>query len=147
MTTAQRAACHIRRVAARARATDPRTMRPALLARPATPTACQTSRGQTRGRPTVLDPPRHRPATGSGAKLQRHLREFWRRSAHRRQFCELASSRRELSQICRLGTLTLFAPDDVDHRPMGEMRGIEAFEEVVRMCRTAVPDVHCAIES
>jgi predicted ester cyclase len=41
----------------------------------------------------------------------------------------------------------LFASDYVDHGPMGEMRGIEAFKEVVRMWRAAVPHVHCAIEN
>jgi predicted ester cyclase len=41
----------------------------------------------------------------------------------------------------------LFASDYVDHGPMGEVRGIEAFKEVVRMWRAAAPDVHCAIEN
>jgi predicted ester cyclase len=41
----------------------------------------------------------------------------------------------------------VFAPDYVDHGPMGEMRGIEAFKELVRMWRGAVPDVHCSIEN
>ena len=41
----------------------------------------------------------------------------------------------------------LLASDYVDHGPMGEMRGIEAFKEIVRMWRAAVPDVNCAIEN
>ena len=41
----------------------------------------------------------------------------------------------------------LFASDFVDHGPMGEMRGIDAFKELVAMWRTAVPDVHCTVEN
>ena len=41
----------------------------------------------------------------------------------------------------------LFAPDYIDHGPMGEMRGVELFKELVRMWRAAVPDVHCTIEN
>lgn len=41
----------------------------------------------------------------------------------------------------------LIAPDYVAHGPMGELRGIEAFKELVRMWPAAVPDVHCAIEN
>jgi predicted ester cyclase len=41
----------------------------------------------------------------------------------------------------------LFAPDFVDHGPMGEMRGIDAFKEVVAMWRSAIPDVHCSVEN
>ena len=41
----------------------------------------------------------------------------------------------------------LFAPDYVDHGPMGEMRGVEAFKDVVRLWRSGVPDVHCSVEN
>ena len=41
----------------------------------------------------------------------------------------------------------LFSPDFVDHGPMGEMRGTEAFKEVIMMWRSAVPDVHCTVEN
>jgi predicted ester cyclase len=41
----------------------------------------------------------------------------------------------------------LFAVDYVDHGPLGETRGVEAFKEVVSMWRAAVPDVHCTIEN
>ena len=41
----------------------------------------------------------------------------------------------------------MFAPDFVDHGPMGEMRGTDAFKEVVAMWRAAVPDVHCGVEN
>ncbi len=41
----------------------------------------------------------------------------------------------------------VFAPDYVDHGPMGEMRGVDAFKEVVAMWRAAVPDVHCGVEN
>ena len=40
-----------------------------------------------------------------------------------------------------------FAEDYVDHGPMGEMPGIEAFKQVVVAWRGAVPDVHCAVEN
>jgi predicted ester cyclase len=41
----------------------------------------------------------------------------------------------------------LFAPDYVDHGPMGEMHGVGAFKEVVSMWRAAVPDVRCTVEN
>jgi predicted ester cyclase len=41
----------------------------------------------------------------------------------------------------------LFDPDYVDHGPMGEMRGIPAFKELIQMWRAAVPDVQCTIEN
>ena len=41
----------------------------------------------------------------------------------------------------------LFAADYVDHGPMGEMHGVDAFKQVVQMWRAAVPDVHCAVEN
>ena len=40
-----------------------------------------------------------------------------------------------------------FAEDFVDHGPMGDMRGVPAFKEMVAMWRAAVPDVHCEVES
>lgn len=40
----------------------------------------------------------------------------------------------------------LIDPDFVDHGPMGESRGVEAFKEMIAMWRSAVPDVHCAVE-
>jgi predicted ester cyclase len=40
-----------------------------------------------------------------------------------------------------------FAADLVDHGPMGEMHGVEAFRELVDMWRAAVPDVHCSVEN
>jgi predicted ester cyclase len=39
-----------------------------------------------------------------------------------------------------------FADDYVDHGPMGEMPGIEAFQQVVLAWRAACPDVNCAVE-
>jgi predicted ester cyclase len=41
----------------------------------------------------------------------------------------------------------LFAEDYVDYGPMGEMRGVDAFKEVVGMWRAAVPDVRCTVEN
>jgi predicted ester cyclase len=40
----------------------------------------------------------------------------------------------------------LMTEDFIDHGPMGEMHGSEAFKQVVGMWRSAVPDVHCAVE-
>ena len=40
-----------------------------------------------------------------------------------------------------------FADGYVDHGPMGQMRGIDTFKEMVAMWRAAVPDVHCSIEN
>jgi predicted ester cyclase len=41
----------------------------------------------------------------------------------------------------------LFASDYIDHGPMGDMRGVEAFKEVTAMWRAAVPDVRCTVEN
>ena len=41
----------------------------------------------------------------------------------------------------------LFASDFVDHGPMGEMHGLDAFKELVAMWRAAVPDVRCTVEN
>jgi len=40
----------------------------------------------------------------------------------------------------------LFADDFVDHGPMGDVEGREAFKGLVQAWRSAVPDVHCEIE-
>jgi len=44
-------------------------------------------------------------------------------------------------------TEELFAPDYVDHGPMGDIQGREAFKAMVAQWRSAVPDVHCVIEN
>jgi predicted ester cyclase len=41
----------------------------------------------------------------------------------------------------------LFAEDYVDHGPMGDLEGREAFKAVVSQWRAAVPDVQCSIEN
>jgi predicted ester cyclase len=41
----------------------------------------------------------------------------------------------------------LFADDFVDHGPMGDIQGREAFKGLVAQWRSAVPDVHCAVEN
>ena len=41
----------------------------------------------------------------------------------------------------------LFASDFVDHGPMGDMHGRDAFKELVAMWRAAVPDVRCTVEN
>ena len=41
----------------------------------------------------------------------------------------------------------LFADDFVDHGPMGDVNGREAFKGLVAQWRAAVPDVHCTVEN
>lgn len=41
----------------------------------------------------------------------------------------------------------VFADDFVDHGPMGDIQGREAFKGLVEQWRSAVPDVHCALEN
>jgi predicted SnoaL-like aldol condensation-catalyzing enzyme len=41
----------------------------------------------------------------------------------------------------------LFDEDYVDHGPMGDLKGREAFKEMVAAWRSAVPDVHCAVSN
>ena len=41
----------------------------------------------------------------------------------------------------------LFAEDYVDHGPMGDITGREAFKQMVAQWRSAVPDVHCEVEN
>jgi ketosteroid isomerase-like protein/predicted ester cyclase len=59
--------------------------------------------------------------------------------------------RRMFDEIINEGRLEvadeLFAEDYVDHGPMGDMAGREAFKQLVAMWRDAVPDVHCDIDT
>jgi predicted ester cyclase len=59
--------------------------------------------------------------------------------------------RRMFDEIINAGNLDaadeLMAPDFLDHGPMGDMHGVEAFKQMVAMWRAAVPDVHCAVET
>ena len=41
----------------------------------------------------------------------------------------------------------LFAEDFLDHGPMGDVHGREAFKGLVGQWRSAVPDVHCVLEN
>ena len=41
----------------------------------------------------------------------------------------------------------LFAPDYVDHGPMGDMVGRDALKAMLSAWRAAVPDVHCTVEN
>ena len=41
----------------------------------------------------------------------------------------------------------LFAENFVDHGPMGDIEGREAFKGLVAQWREAVPDVHCRVEN
>ena len=62
-----------------------------------------------------------------------------------------ATVERMFNELINRGNLDvadeLFASDFVDHGPMGEMLGVEAFREVVAMWRAAVPDVRCSVEN
>ena len=40
----------------------------------------------------------------------------------------------------------LFAADFVDHGPMGDIHGRDAFKALVAAWRAAVPDVHCEVD-
>jgi predicted ester cyclase len=40
-----------------------------------------------------------------------------------------------------------FVDDFVDHGPMGDLHGIDAFRQVVEQWRAAVPDVHCTVDN
>jgi len=40
----------------------------------------------------------------------------------------------------------LFADDFVDHGPMGDIHGRDAFKALVAQWRDAVPDVHCTVK-
>jgi predicted ester cyclase len=40
----------------------------------------------------------------------------------------------------------LFAEDYVDHGPMGDLKGRDAFRAMVQTWRDAVPDVHCEVD-
>jgi predicted ester cyclase len=59
--------------------------------------------------------------------------------------------RRMFDEVINAGNVDLadelFAADYVEHGPMGEMQGVEAFKDVVRMWRAAVPDVRCTVEN
>lgn len=59
--------------------------------------------------------------------------------------------RRMFDEIINEGRLEvvdeLFTEDYVDHGPMGDMAGREAFKQLVTMWRGAVPDVHCDIDT
>jgi predicted ester cyclase len=58
--------------------------------------------------------------------------------------------RRMFDEIINNGKLEvadeLMTEDFVDHGPMGDIRGREAFKELVARWRDAVPDVHCEVE-
>jgi predicted ester cyclase len=41
----------------------------------------------------------------------------------------------------------LFAEDFVDHGPMGDLQGRDAFKGLILGWRSAVPDVHCLVEN
>jgi predicted ester cyclase len=59
--------------------------------------------------------------------------------------------RRMFDEVINEGKLEvadeLFADDFVDHGPMGDITGREAFKGLVAQWRSAVPDVHCELEN
>jgi ketosteroid isomerase-like protein len=64
---------------------------------------------------------------------------------------EEAILRRMFDELINEGRLEvadeLFAEDFLDHGPMGDMSGREAFKQMVAQWREAVPDVHCEIDT
>jgi ketosteroid isomerase-like protein/predicted SnoaL-like aldol condensation-catalyzing enzyme len=62
-----------------------------------------------------------------------------------------AMLRRMFDEIINQGRLEvadeLFADDYVDHGPMGDLSGREAFKQLVAQWRDAVPDVHCEVDT
>jgi predicted ester cyclase len=62
-----------------------------------------------------------------------------------------ATVRRMFDEIINEGRLEvvdeLFADDFLDHGPMGDIRGPDAFKGLVAQWRLAVPDVHCEVEN
>jgi predicted SnoaL-like aldol condensation-catalyzing enzyme len=62
-----------------------------------------------------------------------------------------ATLQRMFEEIINQGRLEvadeLFAEDFVDHGPMGDMHGREAFKGLVAQWRSAVPDVHCELDN
>jgi steroid delta-isomerase-like uncharacterized protein len=59
--------------------------------------------------------------------------------------------RRIFDEIINKGDLDavdeLFAEDFVDHGPTGDLHGRDEFKAIVAQWRSAVPDVHCAVEN
>jgi ketosteroid isomerase-like protein len=59
--------------------------------------------------------------------------------------------RRMFDEVINQGRLDvadeLFAEDFLDHGPMGDVAGREAFKGLIRQWRDAVPDVHCEIDT
>jgi ketosteroid isomerase-like protein/predicted ester cyclase len=59
--------------------------------------------------------------------------------------------RRMFDEIINQGRLEvadeLFADDFVDHGPMGDLSGRDAFKQMVAQWRDAVPDVHCDVDT
>jgi predicted ester cyclase len=59
--------------------------------------------------------------------------------------------RRMFDEIINEGNLDvadeLFAEDFIDHGPMGDVQGREAFKGLVAQWRAAVPDVRCELEN
>jgi len=62
-----------------------------------------------------------------------------------------ATLQRMFDEIINDGRLEVadevFADDFVDHGPMGDVQGRDAFKGLVNQWRSAVPDVHCALEN
>lgn len=58
---------------------------------------------------------------------------------------------RMFDEIINKGNLDLtdelFAEDFIDHGPMGDITGREAFKGLVSQWRSAVPDVHCEVSN
>jgi ketosteroid isomerase-like protein/predicted ester cyclase len=116
---------------------------------------------------TVVVPGRHRGRTVTGNAFGVPFVHVWSyRNGKVTAFTEVMDSapvvqalapdaesvlRRMFDEIINQGRLEvadeLFADDYVDHGPMGDLSGREAFKQLVAQWRDAVPDVHCEIDT
>ena len=62
-----------------------------------------------------------------------------------------ATIRRMFDEVINQGRLDvideLFAEDYLDHGPMGDLPGRDAFRKMVAQWRESVPDVHCTVDN
>jgi ketosteroid isomerase-like protein/predicted ester cyclase len=119
---------------------------------------------------TVVVQGRHRGATASGNSFDVPWVHLWTyRDGKTASFTELMDTatvaralerapadveaflRRMFDEIINEGRLEvvdeMFAEDFVDHGPLGDQAGRDAFKQMVARWRDAVPDVHCDIDS
>jgi predicted ester cyclase len=88
---------------------------------------------------------------GAAMKAVFHSRGNEASRGDRLVFDSGATVQRIFDEIINQGHLyvvdEVFAEDFVDHGPMGDIPGREAFKGLVAQWRSAVPDVHCEVEN